>query len=163
MFRAKTVKTGQLCYGYWCKIQSKHYMILDDAEYRYRGVFTDDTVTGFVEIDPLTLAMDTTVKDKHGKPIYGSFVVDGKMSEGGDIYAGEKWIPLFYFRGSGKRQERYTRAGHGNHEPTTYQCVYVLKTHTGFCPGFEFHEIGGNDIKNYSDRWEIIGPAEGGE
>lgn len=87
MHRAKTFD-GKEVFGYHCKVQGKHYMILEDAEFlkaRTYGYRIDYFIDGSVDIDPKTLGMYTTVDDRHGKPIYGSFPVDGKMSEGGDI------------------------------------------------------------------------------
>lgn len=74
-------------FGYWCKVQDKHYIILDDAEIHpldpdMGGGFADG-IKGFVEVLPSSLAMSTGIDDKNGLPIYGSFEVDGVMSKGG--------------------------------------------------------------------------------
>ena len=43
------------------------------------------------EVLPESVAMETTVKDKHGKMIFGSIPVGGKMSEGGsDVRFGNR-------------------------------------------------------------------------
>ncbi len=83
--RAKTVKTNRECFGHAFPAEGKWYMILEDAEigefsHAWKYIHEDC----FVEIDPSTLAMDTTVKAKNGEPIFGSIPVDGAMSDGGD-------------------------------------------------------------------------------
>lgn len=78
MYRAKT-KSGEVVKGYWCVVEGVHFIILESA-----GIFDVGCIVGFVEIIPSTLAQDTTVKDKNGTPIYGSFPVEGVMSKGGD-------------------------------------------------------------------------------
>lgn len=73
-------------YGNYCKVQGKHYIILDDAELVPFGVFSrDQYITGFVEVPRESLAAGTGINDKNNKPIYGSFKVDGEMTKGGDI------------------------------------------------------------------------------
>lgn len=87
MDRAKDMK-GNWVEGYHCKVEGKHYIIPEDAYFESLAYYEySKGLTRFIEINPLTLGRDTTVKDKNGKPIYGSFEYEpGKMSEGGDIY-----------------------------------------------------------------------------
>ena len=88
MHRAKDLQ-GNEVKGYWCKVQGTHYMIPEDAIIYRCGRLCDAYIYGSVEIDPATLAMDTTVKDEDDKPIYGSFEYEeGKMSDGGDMVRG---------------------------------------------------------------------------
>lgn len=91
MYRAKRVDTGKWVYGYYVKLE-KHEKIslivpkeafLESLE--QCGRHNSSAIFPFYKIDPTTLARNTTVKDKTGKFIYGSFEYeDGKMSEGGD-------------------------------------------------------------------------------
>jgi len=87
MFRAKT-KDGKEVKGYWCVVEGRHFIIPDDARLITANTRLEGSrpcyINGFIGIDPLTLAQDTTVKDKNETPIYGSFPVDGVMSKGGD-------------------------------------------------------------------------------
>lgn len=84
MFQAKT-PDGRVVKGYHCVVEGKHCIILDNAKTQPLSPgIAGWGIHGFVEILPSTLAQDTTVKDKHGKPIYGSFPIEGKMSTGGD-------------------------------------------------------------------------------
>lgn len=85
MYRAKATDTGEWVYGGWhyCKFSNEHLIILPDSRF-FMTELGDRYIDGFVVIDPTTLAMDTTVKDKNGNAVYGSFEVDGVMSEGSD-------------------------------------------------------------------------------
>ncbi len=72
--------------GYWCKVQGKHYIVFDDAEYDNCACVNENyqpAISGFVEVLPSSLAMSTGIEDKNGVEIFGSFPVDGVMSEGG--------------------------------------------------------------------------------
>lgn len=76
------------------KYSEKIYIVLNeysaDELQRDKQLFS----VGFAwyEIRPETLAMETTVKDKHGKMIFGSIPVNGKMSEGGDTVRGKTGV-----------------------------------------------------------------------
>ncbi len=50
---------------------------------------SSEYVATFYEIIPESLAMETTVLDKNKKMIFGSILVEGKMSEGGDTVRGK--------------------------------------------------------------------------
>ena len=78
MYRAKDLQ-GKWVKGYWFSVHGKHYIILNGA-----FISHDNGLHYFVEIDPTTLAMNTTFCGKHGNTIYGSFKVAGVMSKGGD-------------------------------------------------------------------------------
>ena len=74
MHRAKDLD-GNEVKGYWFKLKTgKHYILLEDSHlvdvHIVGRLF--NALIGFVEIDPATLAMDTTVKEKYDKPIYGT-------------------------------------------------------------------------------------------
>lgn len=61
----------------------KEYFIMDNCW--FRGENNRTLITGlFHEIIPSTLSMQTGQTDKNGEMIYGSFRLDGKMTEGGD-------------------------------------------------------------------------------
>ena len=82
MHRAKDL-LGNEVKGSHCKVRGKHYIIPEDADIAYSHRVK--CIMGFTEIDPTTLAMDTTVPDKDDTPIYSSFEYEpGRMSEGGD-------------------------------------------------------------------------------
>jgi len=82
MFRAKTINTKKVVKGAYCPIEGQHFIIVEDAEY----IWQEDAyrINGMVEIIPQTLAMKTFMTDKNDKPIFGSFPVEGKRSDGGD-------------------------------------------------------------------------------
>ncbi len=86
MFRANDLN-GNEVKGGWCKVAGRHLIIPLDAQlstYKWRNSNLMQ-IDNPVEIDPKTLAMDTTVKDKDGKLIYGSLEYEpGEMSDGGD-------------------------------------------------------------------------------
>ncbi len=91
MDRAKARDTGWQVFGYHFPAKDKHYIMLIGAEVDYHVAGDYDYISDicFCEIDPTTLARDTTVKDKNGNAVYGSFEVDGVMSEGGDKVRGD--------------------------------------------------------------------------
>ena len=60
------------------------YDIANNKHYILTGLTPIKFIVNSYEIDPKTLAMDTTVKAKKGEFIFGSIPVDGEMSEGGD-------------------------------------------------------------------------------
>ncbi len=74
LYRAKT-KDGKEVEGGLIKYNGKRYIFENNNK---------PFVARFIKIDPATLALDTTIKDKHGKAIFGSVPVDGVMSKGGD-------------------------------------------------------------------------------
>ena len=62
----------------------KNYFIMDNNW--FRGANNRTLITAlWHEIIPSTLSMQTGQTDKHGEMIYGSFMLDGKMTEGGDM------------------------------------------------------------------------------
>lgn len=88
MYRA-TTKDGRVVIGYYVKTDEDSWIIEleltnEDISVGFSLEERDPSSCGCYKIDPSTLARDTTVKDKNDTPIYGSFPVDGKMSEGGD-------------------------------------------------------------------------------
>ena len=77
MFRANKKDNGELVFGYYCVIESEHYIVLNNASLG----FGFEGPSGFLEVDPITIAMKTGVKAKNGE-IYGSFPLDGVMTKG---------------------------------------------------------------------------------
>ncbi len=84
--RGWTVDTNREVKGYYCMVQGKHYIILDDAE--IKPIDPDmggwgDGISGFVEVC--------------GESV-GQFT--GECSEGQEIYAGDiidkEWVVRFY-------------------------------------------------------------------
>ncbi len=49
---------------------------------------TPRSISGWIEVLPESLAQFTGKHDKNKKPIYGSFEIDGFMTEGGDVVKG---------------------------------------------------------------------------
>jgi len=71
-FRAKIKSTDPIIskrwvYGYYCKVEGKHYIIPDDAEIT-ESVNYESAITGFLEVDPETV--EQYIGDKDGKEIY---------------------------------------------------------------------------------------------
>ena len=81
-----TTKEGEVVEGYYAKVEDSHLIIPDGASLclGVKIMSEHDFLEGFVEVLPLSLAMSTGISDKNKVPIYGSFEVDGVMSEGGD-------------------------------------------------------------------------------
>ena len=87
MFRAKRKDNGNEVKGDYCKVGGRHFIIPQSAGLSYSHRIL--CIVGIVEIDPATLAEGTGVFD-NSEPqveICGSFLVDGKMSNGGDEVA----------------------------------------------------------------------------
>ncbi len=82
IYRANDLQ-GDEVKGHWCKVEGKHYMVLENAYFWLR--VREEGIMRSPEINPTTLAQYTTVDDKHGNPIYGSFEYEeNKFSKGGD-------------------------------------------------------------------------------
>jgi len=69
-FRGLTLDTRQEVKGYYCKVEGKHYIILDDAEILIgaeASPLCKDCITGFVEVDPETVKIvkNGTVAESH--------------------------------------------------------------------------------------------------
>lgn len=87
IFRAEKKDTGELVKGYYVFGYSEklHYIIPETVTIHHlRQNEFQPTIIDLIEIRPETLAMETTIKDKNDKMIFGSIPVNGKMSEGGD-------------------------------------------------------------------------------
>lgn len=69
-YRGLTLETKRWAYGYYCQVQDKHYIILDDAELCMIECSVDFGISGFVEVDPETVGQFTGLHDKNGKEIY---------------------------------------------------------------------------------------------
>jgi len=92
-YRALTIDGRREVKGYYCKVEGKHYIILDDAEYDNCTPVNESyqpAIGGFVEVIPSTIAQFTGIFDKNKKEIYGSIPIDGKMSESDDVI--EMWV-----------------------------------------------------------------------
>ncbi len=75
-------KSGEVVEGYWWyhPFYKKHFIRV-----------TNNRELIDYEVHPASLAQNTTVKDKDGKPIFGSFEVEGKMTRGGDRIRVYNW------------------------------------------------------------------------
>lgn len=94
-YRGET-KNGKVVFG-WLNYDAveKCYFIMENCWFRGRENIT--LTTGlFYEITQSTLARYTGQKDKHEICIYGSFELNGKMTEGGDVVRSD----VFDFNGS---------------------------------------------------------------
>ena len=83
-FRGKTKDNGKWVYGGFMQTPESPFIIdysviVKNAEDGY------PTVYDVVEVIPSTIAQFTTVKDENDDEIYGSFPINGIMTEGGDI------------------------------------------------------------------------------
>ena len=86
LFRGITTE-GKVVEGSLVQFNGHNYIVTDKNGYSYSRITashgylsTDDAL----EVPPSSLAMSTGISDKNKVPIYGSFEVDGVMSEGGD-------------------------------------------------------------------------------
>ncbi len=91
MYRAIDKQTGKEVFGWLCNIGDNITCILPDC------TWIAITPNGqhikreqFQEVHPESVAMATGIKDKHDKPIYGSFLLDGKRTSGGDSFRGNE-------------------------------------------------------------------------
>jgi hypothetical protein len=69
-YRGLTKDTKRWAYGWYCQVEGKHYIVLDDAiidEDDY-GLYCG--IEGFVEVIPETVGQQTGRKDKNGKESY---------------------------------------------------------------------------------------------
>lgn len=83
--RGVDIKTGKVVGGYHCGgVKDKHFII--DAVEVEKEVPIVILAWHFTEIHPDSLALDTGVRDRECKAIFGSYPVDGAMSKGGDIF-----------------------------------------------------------------------------
>ncbi len=85
LFRGITTE-GKVVEGSLVQFNGHNYIVTDKNGYSYSRITashgylsTDDAL----EVPPSSLAMSTGISDKNKVPIYGSFEVDGFMSEGG--------------------------------------------------------------------------------
>ncbi len=108
IFRGKRKDNGEIVTGYYFHLYNVAMRgdTISEGDWEYEahdifGIFDDSGLTNpvdwegtihrasYVEVIPESLAMETGVKDKNSKMIFGSIVVDGKMSEGGDDVRGK--------------------------------------------------------------------------
>lgn len=66
-YRGLTIETKRWAYGWYCKVDGKHYIILDEAEFHRAAETSDgcieDMISGFVEVVPETVGPQTGLKD----------------------------------------------------------------------------------------------------
>lgn len=81
MFKAKRIDNGKEVEGWLVECDGKYYIAakVKDTHWDLCNVFA-----GFIEVQPRTIAMQTGVKDKNENMIYGSILINGVMTEGGD-------------------------------------------------------------------------------
>ena len=78
-------KDGKWVYGWYVKVEGKHYIVPDDAKLLrrtisdYNTVF-GDVIVGFIEVIPKTVGQSTGLKDKKRTKEY---------PEGQEIYEGD--------------------------------------------------------------------------
>ena len=65
-------------YGWYCEVEGKHYIILDDAELVPKGIRAEyRIIEGFIEVDPKTVGQLIGIKDNRRKDCYfGDFIKD---------------------------------------------------------------------------------------
>lgn len=98
-YRGWTIDTKREAKGYYCQVEGKYYIILDDAEYDNCTPVNENyqpAIGGFIEVDPETVGQFIGIRDKNNKKIYGAVgkkggdVVDFDNSDiGGEKYRGE--------------------------------------------------------------------------
>ncbi len=89
MYRGLT-KEGNEVFGWLVVIRNRYYISYTDAvmhnHWQIRTFIP--SITEFAEVTFESLAQFTGKHDKNKKPIYGSFEIDGVMTEGGDVVKG---------------------------------------------------------------------------
>ncbi len=93
-----TTPEGKVVEGYYVKVTDKHFIIPAPPKISFCanygegcfGVIENDSGEYPNEVLPSSLAMYVGIDDKNGKKIWGSFEVDGVMSEGGDRAKNER-------------------------------------------------------------------------
>ncbi len=91
-YRGLTKKDGKRVYGWYVKVEDKHYIISDGAELlrrtisNYSTVF-GDVIVGFVEVIPESVSQQIGRKDKTGNEIYEGDIL--KIMTDQARYAGE--------------------------------------------------------------------------
>lgn len=68
-FRGKRTDNDKWVYGYYCKVEGKHYIV---SEY---AIIQDGKIIGKVEVDPETVGQ-FVCQDKHGKDVFKGDVVN---------------------------------------------------------------------------------------
>ncbi len=80
MYRGIDKQTGKVVKGWLIKHYREHRIM---QEFTYHEPVWADVISESV-------AMDTGLKDKNGTPIYGSIILGGKMTRGGDRFRGKE-------------------------------------------------------------------------
>ena len=62
-------KEGKEIRGWYCKVEGKSYIILDDAETGFDFDSSTLGIMGFIEVDPKTVGQYTDLHDKDGKEL----------------------------------------------------------------------------------------------
>lgn len=86
-------KDGKEVRGWYCKVEGKHYIILDDA---VMGLlegqsFVDTGITGFVEVIPETVGQQTGLTDKSGKDVFAGDEVEIAFPNGEKVKGKVIW------------------------------------------------------------------------
>lgn len=98
-FRGLTKDTKRWAFGYYCQVEGRHFIILNDAELD-TDVICDSGITGIIEVLPETVGQFTGLHDKNGKEGYWQ---DISTDEEGDKYIID-WDDkkgVYYLRGIG--------------------------------------------------------------
>lgn len=102
MYRGIDIETGEWVYGWYCFVPERKYFVgngtkklvparhfIIDAEATEQCLAGCEPsiydISGAHEVYPESIAMNTAICDKNNKPIFGSILIDDKMSKGGDI------------------------------------------------------------------------------
>lgn len=89
MFRGINIETGEWVYGYYFKASGASFILPEYSP--LSGFYGKEWVDGFIKIHPNSIAQNIGKKDKNGNDIYSSIVMDGEMSEGGDVVEWEEY------------------------------------------------------------------------
>ncbi len=84
-------------YGSCVKIDDRCFIVNPDAGFALCGCGAS-RFAGYVEVIPSTVGQSTDVFDKNKKEIFGSIIINGKLSKGGDRvrYMDGKIMEVFY-------------------------------------------------------------------
>lgn len=98
MYRAKAIETGKWVFGYYAQAQGEcnHCIIPREAVTNWSCDEGVDMLSGFIEVDPMTVGMLSGEKDRHHQDIYGSIPVEvgsdqpPRWTKGGDIISSDR-------------------------------------------------------------------------